>query len=193
VVIRDVIKLFHPAIPYLTEELWANVVGDGFVAGANWPEVPPYEGPEAMEDLQALISGVRRFRAEQGISPRQDLVLRVHGGGGLEPWSARLLGDLGAVTVESIASPPTGGHTRIVAGRYQGFIPLEGVIDTDAERERLTKRRDAAQEDLDRVEKKLGNGSFVDRAPAEIVEKERGKQRELSDLVKKIQAQLDLL
>jgi valyl-tRNA synthetase len=193
VVIRDVIKLFHPAIPYLTEELWMNVVGDGFVAGANWPEVPSFAGPDEMEDVQALISGVRRFRAEQGISPRQDLVLRVHGGDGLEAWSARLLSDLGAVTVESISDPPSDGHTRIVAGRYQGFIPLEGVIDTDAERERLMKRRDAAQQDLDRVEKKLGNASFVDRAPAEIVEKERGKQQELSDLVAKIQAQLDLL
>ncbi len=193
VVIRDVIKLFHPAIPYLTEELWMNVVGDGFVAGANWPEIPAYEGPEAMGDVQDLIAGVRRFRAEQGISPRQELALRVQGGGGLEPWSARLLGDLAAVTVESIEHPPTDGHTRIVAGRYQGFIPLEGVIDTDAERDRLTKRRDAAQEDLDRVEKKLGNPAFVDKAPAEVVEKERGKQRELTDLVGKIQAQLDLL
>ena len=146
-----------------------------------------------MGDVQDLIAGVRRFRAEQGISPRQELALRVQGGGGLEPWSARLLGDLAAVTVESIEHPPTDGHTRIVAGRYQGFIPLEGVIDTDAERDRLAKRRDAAQEDLDRVEKKLGNPAFVDKAPAEVVEKERGKQRELTDLVGKIQAQLDLL
>ncbi len=193
VVIRDVIKLFHPAIPFLTEELWMNVVGDGFVAGANWPEVPEYRGPDEMEDLQELISGVRRFRAEQGISPRTDLVLRVHGGEGVPHWASRLLTDLAAVTVEAIASPPTEGHTRIVAGRFQGFIPLEGVIDTDAERERLSKRIAAAQQDLDRVEKKLGNSSFIDKAPAEIVEKERGKQRELSDVIAKVQAQLDLL
>jgi valyl-tRNA synthetase len=193
VVIRDVIKLFHPAIPYLTEELWMNVVDDGFVAGANWPLVPDYEGPEEMEDLQALISGVRRFRAEQGISPRTELTLRVHGVEGLPDWSSRLLTDLVAVTPEAIAEPPTDGHTRIVAGRFQGFIPLEGVIDTGAERDRLSKRIAAAQKDLDRVEKKLGNPSFIDKAPDEIVEKERGKQQELTDLIEKVQAQLDLL
>jgi valyl-tRNA synthetase len=193
VVIRDVIKLFHPAIPYLTEELWMNVVGDGFVAGADWPDVPAYTGPNEMEDLQGLISGVRRFRAEQGISPRTDLVLRVHGGDGLPTWASRLLADLAAVTPEAITEAPTGGHTRIVAGRFQGFIPLDGVIDTDAERERLSKRIGAAQQDLERVEKKLGNPSFMDKAPGEIVEKERGKQRELTDLIEKVQAQLDLL
>jgi valyl-tRNA synthetase len=97
------------------------------------------------------------------------------------------------VTVEAIASPPSDGHTRIVAGRFQGFIPLDGLIDTDAERDRLSKRLAVARQDLDRVEKKLGNPSFIDKAPAEIVEKERGKQHELSDLIAKIQAQLDLL
>ena len=51
----------------------------------------------------------------------------------------------------------------------------------------------SAQNDLDRVEKKLGNSSFMEKAPGEIIEKERGKQRELSDLIAKIQAQLDLL
>ncbi len=193
VVIRDVIKLFHPAIPYLTEELWMNVVGDGFVAGANWPDVPEYEGPEEMEDLQELITGVRRFRAEQGISPRTGLTLRVHGGDGLPAWASRLLTDLASVGVEAIETPPSDGHTRIVAGRFQGFIPLDGLIDTDAERDRLSKRIAAARQDLDRVEKKLGNPSFIDKAPDEIVEKERGKQRELSDLIAKIQAQLDLL
>jgi valyl-tRNA synthetase len=193
VVIRDVIKLFHPAIPYLTEELWMNVVGDGFVAGANWPDVPEYAGPDEMDDIQELISGVRRFRAEQGISPRTGLTLRVHGGDGLPAWASRLLMDLASVTVEAIETPPSDGHTRIVAGRFQGFIPLDGLIDTDAERDRLSKRIAAARQDLDRVEKKLGNPSFIDKAPAEIVEKERGKQRELSDLIAKIQTQLDLL
>ena len=193
VVIRDVIKLFHPAIPYLTEELWMNVVDDGFVAGANWPDVPRYEGPEEMEHVQELIAGVRRFRAEQGISPRTELTLRVHGRDGLPAWASRLLVDLASVTVEAIPTPPSEGHTRIVAGQFQGFIPLDGLIDTDAERDRLLKRIAAAQKDLDRVEKKLGNPSFIDKAPAEIVEKERGKQRELSDLIAKLQAQLDLL
>ena len=111
----------------------------------------------------------------------------------MAPWAERLMSDLVGVTVEQVAAAPSEGHTRIVAGRYQGFIPLEGVIDTDAERQRLVKRRDAAQTDLDKVEKKLHNSAFIARAPAAIIEKERGKQRELADVVSKIEAQLDLL
>ena len=170
-----------------------HVVGEGFVAGANWPDVPQQAAPESMGDVQELISGVRRFRAEQGISPRQDMTLLVHGGGGLDGWSERLIGGLAGVTIESVSEAPSDGHTRIVAGRYQGFIPLAGVIDTDAERQRLLKRRDSAQADLDKVEKKLNNAAFMDKAPEAIVAKERGKQKELADVVSKIQAQLDLL
>ncbi len=195
VVIRDVIKLFHPAIPYLTEELWMNVVGDGFVAGADWPQVPAFDGPVEMSDIQDLISGVRRFRAEQGISPRQALTLKVESpaGSSLPKWAERLLVDLAACEVEIASESPEEGHTRIVAGRYQGFIPLDGLIDVDAERERLSKRMADAQADLDKVERKLGNEAFMSKAPEEIVEKERGKQAELSDLIAKLQSQLDLL
>lgn len=194
VVIRDVIKLFHPAIPYLTEELWSNVVGEGFVAGADWPEVPEFAAPEGMGMVQELISGVRRFRAEQGISPRQELTLKVYSDGDALPqWSERLLTDLVAVQLEGLDVAPSDGHTRIVAGGLQGFIPLDGLIDVDAERARLSKRIADSQTDLDRVESKLGNTKFIDRAPENVVAKERGKQAELSDLINKLQTQLDLL
>ena len=194
VVIRDVIKLFHPAIPYLTEELWMNVVGEGFVAGSDWPDVPDYPAPDGMADTQELISGVRRFRTEQGISPRQPLVLKVHSDdGGLSGWSERLIRSLATVSVESAENQPSDGHTRIVAGRFQGFIPLDGLIDVDAERSRIGKRIADAKADLGKVEAKLNNASFIDRAPEPVVAKERAKQAELSDLLAKLQAQLDLL
>ncbi|NNL71148.1 MAG: valine--tRNA ligase, partial [Acidimicrobiia bacterium] len=63
VVLRDLLKAFHPAIPYLTEELWKEVVGDGLLAGSTWPEPPPVAGPASMGVFQELVSGIRRFRA----------------------------------------------------------------------------------------------------------------------------------
>jgi valyl-tRNA synthetase len=190
VVMRDLLKLFHPAIPYLTEELWSHLVGDGLLAGADWPEVPAYDAPAVMADLQELVSAVRRFRAEQGLPPKQELTLLVlDPAGEAEEWAAALMADLAAVTVERTSEPHSEGHTRIVAGSLQGFIPLEGVIDLDAERARLDKAIAEAEADLATVERKLANESFLERAPADIVEKERGKQAEFTALLTKLRAQ----
>ncbi len=190
VVIRDLLKLFHPAIPYLTEELWAEVVGEGLLAGADWPEVPVYQAPAVMDDLQDLISGVRRFRAEQGLSPRKEIPLRLFDPeGSVVGWAEAVLSDLARVSIETVAVEPEQGHTRLLAGKLHGFIPLEGVIDIDAEIARLDKAIGEAVSDLKRVEGKLSNPQFLEKAPDAVVAKERAKQTELGDLVETLKAQ----
>jgi valyl-tRNA synthetase len=190
VVMRDLLKLFHPAIPYVTEELWSHLVGDGFLAGSTWPEVPRFEGPAVMADVQEMIAGVRRFRADQGLSPRRGLALALlHSGDGLEAWALEMIGTLASATVEVVPTEPTTGHTRVVAGGLQGFIPLDGLIDLDAERARLDKGIGQAESDLSRSETKLSNPQFVDRAPAEVVDRERERRREISELLDTLRAQ----
>ncbi|MDH4308785.1 MAG: valine--tRNA ligase [Acidimicrobiia bacterium] len=194
VVMRDILKLFHPAIPYLTEELWSHVVGAGLLAGADWPEVPDYDAPPVMDDLQGLIAGVRRFRAEQGLPPRRELALVVFDPSGtMEGWAEELLADLASVAVSRSDVELDQGHTRVVSGRLQGFIPLEGIIDLDAERARLDKAIEEAEADLARADSKLHNQSFVDRAPAEVVEKERRKRTEAAELLATLRAQREAL
>jgi valyl-tRNA synthetase len=194
VVMRDLLKLFHPAIPYLTEELWAEMVGAGLLAGADWPEVPTYTAPEIMSDLQELIAGVRRFRAEQGLGPRRGIQLALlDPAHRLEAWAEAFLEDLSAVTIRRIDAEPASGHTRVVAGSLQGFIPLEGIVDLEAERARLDKAMAEVRADLGRTEGKLGNPSFVERAPADVVDKERRKQSELSELLATLEAQRAML
>ncbi len=190
VVLRDLLKLFHPAIPYLTEELWSHVVGEGLLAGADWPDVPTYEGPGVMADLQELVAGVRRFRADQGLSPRQSIDLALFDEGGrVEPWAEQMLSSLAVVAVERVDAEREHGHTRVVAGTLQGFIPLDGLIDVDAERARLDKSIADAEADEQRAEAKLGNPSFVDRAPPQVVEKERRKLSEARELLATLRAQ----
>jgi valyl-tRNA synthetase len=194
VVIRDLLKLFHPAIPYLTEELWAEVVGEGLLAGADWPEVPAYRAPDVMADLQGLIAGIRRFRAEQGLGPKREIrISLLDSEERLEPWSEVLLADLAGVSVGRIEAEPATGHTRVVAGRLQGFIPLEGIVDLDAERARLDKAIAEARSDLGRTEAKLANPSFVERAPAEVVDKEQRKRAEIAELLDTLVAQRAML
>jgi len=194
VVARDLLKLFHPAIPYVTEELWSHLVGDGLLAGAAWPAVPAYDAPDVMGELQELVAGVRRFRAEQGLSPRARLGLVLADPGGLVAgWGERLVSDLAAVDVTRADVEPAGGHTRIVAGRLHGFIPLAGVVDLDAERARLDKAIAEAEGDLARAEGKLATPSFVERAPAEVVEKERRKAAEAAELLGALRGQRSAL
>jgi valyl-tRNA synthetase len=191
VVLRDLLKLFHPAMPYLTEELWQHVVGEGLLAGADWPVVPEVAGPAGMNEIQELISGVRRFRADQGISPRKKLELKVIPA--VEDWAAKVITELATVELATVDVVPESGHTRIVTRGRQGFIALEGVIDLDAERARIDKAIGAAEADLAKVVAKLGNTGFVDKAPEEIVAKERSKQAEFESLLEKLRSQRDAL
>ncbi len=194
VVLRDLLKLFHPAIPFLTEELWSELVGEGLLAGSSWPEVPAVTGPPSMAVFQELVTGVRQFRSSHQLSPRQalDLVL-VDPGGVAEPWWDAQLQSLAAVTASAGDVPTGDGFTRVVAGSVQGFLSLEGVIDLEAEQARLQKALAAAEADLAQAEKKLANPSFRDKAPDDVVAKEETKAAEARATVEKLRAQLDAL
>ena len=191
VVLRDVIKLFHPAIPFLTEELWSHLVGEGILAGADWPEVPEYTTPVGLDTLQELVSGVRRFRASHGLSPKQRLDLQILDPEGvMEGWWADQADSLAAVTLTTTTQTHGSGYTRLVAGPVQAFVPLEGLIDLDAERARIKKAMSVHQSDLEGFERKLANPNFRDRAPADIVAKEEAKALEARQHIDKLLAQL---
>jgi valyl-tRNA synthetase len=192
VVIRDLLKYFHPIVPFVTEELWSQLVGEGMVISSRWPEPPALESPGAMTTLQELVTRIRRFRAEHDIAPRHPLVVTVDDPAGvIEPWWFDMTEFLASATLEVTGVPEdVSGVARIVAGSVQAFIPFAGLIDVDAECARLTKRLDEARADLDRSEKKLANPQFRDKAPEAVVAKEQGKADEAASLVDKIQAQL---
>jgi valyl-tRNA synthetase len=196
VLMRDVLKLFHPAIPFITEELWSELkADDGLLAGSHWPTVPSYETPQGIDTLQELVTGIRRFRAEHGLAPRTPLTMLVsdadHLRGG---WWEEQLRTLAFVEARFGAPPDDlAGHTRIVAGSTEGFIPLAGLIDIDAERARLERSIETARHELSAAEAKLANGAFRTKAPAAIVEKEEGKAVALRQRLDKLLAQLDEL
>jgi valyl-tRNA synthetase len=106
-------------------------------------------------------------------------------------WWDRQFDALAAVTPVPAEGEPTGrAFTRVVAGDVQGFISLEGIVDVDVERDRLRKAADDAASTLDRIEKKLANKNFVERAPADVVGKERAKAEELGARVSRLRSQL---
>ncbi len=194
IVLRDLLKLFHPAIPYLTEELWKETVGDGLLAGSTWPDPPTISPPRSIEVFQELVVGIRRFRSSHQLSPRRPLqLLIVDPGSVAEPWWERQLQSLVATTTEFGSAPESDGYTRVVAGSVQGFLPLDGVVDLDAEKARLRRALEAAEQDFLLADRKLSNPSFRDRAPANIVAKEEQKRAEAEATVAKLRAQVDEL
>jgi valyl-tRNA synthetase len=195
VVMRDLLKLLHPAVPFLTEELWSELSGRSLLAGARWPEPPAYRAPEEMETFQELVTGIRRFRAEHGLAPAEPLTVQiVDPEETAAPWWPEQLRGLADADFEFRKDPPAGsGFTRVVAGSVQGFIGLAGLVDLEAERERLARLIAECETELSRSQAKLANPDFVSRAPAEVVEKERGKVEELEERRAKLTAQLDEL
>jgi valyl-tRNA synthetase len=191
VVLRDLLKLFHPAIPFLTEELWKELVSDGLLAGAAWPDPPAGEAPPTMGVFQELVGGIRRFRSSHQLSPRRHLEIRLADPEGVaEAWWPRQLASLVAVTAEPGEPDTTDGFTRVVAGPVQAFLPLEGVVDLEAERVRLERALAAAEEDFTVADKKLSNPSFLERAPADIVGLQEQKRTEAAATIEKLRSQL---
>ena len=196
VLMRDLLKLFHPVIPFITEELWNELkLGDGLLAGSSWPVVPPYQAPEGVEMLQELVTGIRRFRAEHNLPPRTPLSVTVSDAEGFRGgWWEEQLRSL-AWCETRFEAPPSdlAGYARLVAGTVQGFIPLAGLIDVDAERIRLKRSIDKVRQDLSVVETKLSNDDFRAKAPAAVVEKEATKRDDLLRRLDKLLTQLEEL
>ncbi len=195
VVIRDLLALFHPVVPYVTEELWSELVGDGLVAAASWPQPPAREGATGMEELQALIVWVRRFRAEHGLSPKTEIAMLIDDQGGIAaPWWREQLAAMANVSALYEDPPtPVAGHTRFAAGPIQAFVPLAGLVDVEAERPRLEKAIKEAEDMLQRSTAKLDNPNFSQRAPEDVVAGERRKVEQFSAKLEKLRAQLDEL
>jgi len=194
VVMRDLLKLFHPATPYVTEQLWSEVVGEGLVAGSTWPAPPVVESPTNVAVLQDLIGRVRNFRSQHGVSPKQPITAQLVDPDRLvEAWWNKHLDSLANLSLEPVDAHDGVGHTRIVAGSARAFIPLADFVDIAAEKERITKQLTQVEADLTKSEAKLANPSFRERAPSEIVAKEEGKVAELQARAEQLRAQAEEL
>jgi valyl-tRNA synthetase len=193
VVLRDLLKLFHPAIPFVTEELWSHL-GDGesLLITAPWPSVPTYGAPEGMNSLQEIVTGIRQFRSQHQIGRKVDMPLTVVSDRTLPQWWFDQVAALtGATPLPGARPDPVTGYTRVSGGPGVGaFISLDGLVDVDAERPRIEKAIGELEASLARSQAKLDNESFTQRAPADVVEAERARVGEISVELDKQRTQL---
>ena len=193
VVLRDLLKLLHPVMPFVTEELWSELVGEGLLLTASWPEVPDYAFHDGVVALQDLIVEIRRFRAEHNLGAKRLEVMLDDPSGIAAAWWDEHLGAIGKVDVTRGRPQDTDGKGHFGVAGVDAYVDLAGVIDPEAECPRLQKALSEAEQLLAGTQAKLANENFVSRAPAAVVDKERSKAAEFEATIERLQAHIEQL
>jgi len=179
-VFQSLARLFHPVMPFLSEEIWQQLPHtEGSIVTAAYPKVSDFPtDPEALSQvatIQGIITAIRRIRADMEISPKVPVKLRTDDMGVLEAHSDALR-DLAGVHGLEQGGRTGPASTFVVEGRTY-FVPLEGVVDLEAERARLNKVIAKIDKDMKFLSGKLGNKGFTERAPADVVDEIRVKHQ----------------
>ena len=207
-VLESLLRLLHPLMPFITEEIWQQVAPRADIKGDTimlqpFPEVDASaDDSDAVSDIEwvrQFILGVRQIRGEMDISPGKHLpVLLQHASASDRKRSethASLLRGVGrveSVTVLGANEEPPAAATALL-GELRLLVPMKGVIDVDAERARLEKQLDKVNVDLARTNGKLGNEKFVNNAPADVVTKEKQRAADFEKTITQLNEQLEKL
>jgi valyl-tRNA synthetase len=199
-VLDQILKLLHPFMPFITEELWRELAEHGparksLLIEAEWPILTGLEDEQAdreVERIIELVSEVRSLRSELNIAPGLALpLLVVAPDEELAGWMERHEEEVRRLarleSFEPAADVPHGAAQGVI-GEMTIALPLAGVIDVEAESERLAREIDKSRADIDRIRAKLDNENFISRAPAEVVEEQRRRKSEAEEVLKRLQA-----
>jgi valyl-tRNA synthetase len=204
-VLETVLRLAHPIMPYITEEIWqklkslAGVEGDSIMLQP-YPIADDGKIDETAETdlnwVRGIIDGVRNIRGEMNISPGKPIPVLLKQGDAADQQRLNTnsqflikLAKLESITwlEEGLEAPLSA--TALVGG-LEVLVPMAGLIDKDAELGRLNKELGKLQGEIKRLGGKLGNAKFVDKAPAEVIEKERAKLKDAETAASTLQQQV---
>jgi valyl-tRNA synthetase len=198
-VLDTLLRLLHPVIPFITEALWQALTGEESLVIAEWPTKlgngVDSVATQRITDMQKLVTEVRRFRSDQGLADRQKVPARLTG-----VADSDLSGQVGAVTsLAWLTAPgpdfrPSASLEVRLGSKMNRTVVVEldtsSTIDVAAERRRLEKDLAAAQKELASAAAKLANADFLAKAPENIVDKIRDRQRVAQEESDRINARL---
>jgi len=205
-VLERTLRLLHPIIPFITEEIWQKLPGrqGDSIMVAPWPEPEPeWDDPEAEADfgsLMDILGGVRNIRGELNIPPGKKVQALIHVEDAhqesLIQNEAEWIQRLGKILPDweigpKVERPKTAAAA--VSGNVQVFVPLDGLIDADEEIRRLEKQINDIGKSVATLEKKLTNPRFIERAPEEVVQKDRNRIEKERSRAEKLQENLSKL
>ncbi len=202
-VLEHTLKLLHPFMPFITEEIWQALPHEGeSIMVSPWPSVTWEIDRDAILSMTYVMDttrAIRNLRAELAIPPSRKVRAIVHSAaratGALKALAAYMqrLANLETIELRPEGSPkPPKALTSVVPG-VEVFLPFEGLIDVDKERGRLAKGLGDVETELERVEKRLADQGFVKRAPEEVVQKEQGRRAELFERAAKLRQRIEEL
>jgi valyl-tRNA synthetase len=199
-VLDQMLRLLHPVMPFVTDELWTALTGQDSLMMAAWPTFAREDKAAEAEiaSLMRLVTEVRRFRSDQGLRPGQRVPARL---AGIEatPLAAHeaeirsLLRLTNPTDPTDAAGPDKAGFTvsaSLVAEDVTVEIDLAGTVDVAAERARMEKDLAAARKEAAQMAAKLGNSGFTDQAPAGVVAKARQRQADAEADIARLEARL---
>ncbi len=203
-VLEQILRLAHPLIPFITEEIWQRVAPLTGIE-AETIMLQPYPEADAslvnqaaideMQWVMDFILGIRRIRGEMNIAPGKPLKVLLKNGSEKDrqflEGSQQYLLKLGRLeSIEWLADNSQEPESAIaLVGKMRVLIPMAGLIDKEAELARLYKEIQKIQKELPRIQGKLNNPKFIDKAPAEVIEKEKEKQTRLQNNLNELQEQ----
>ncbi|MBE7021796.1 MAG: valine--tRNA ligase [Ruminococcaceae bacterium] len=194
-VLSGALELLHPFMPFITEEIWQKLphVGESIVI-ADWPKFNealdfPAEAAD-MEAIMAALKAVRNQRSEMNIPPSKKATVyiktekpEVFSQG--TSFFEKLASAQEAIIADGSFVPPANAVSCVVDGA-QIFMPLDDLVDKEKEMARLAKEKENLLAEIKRVEGKLSNPGFVNKAPAQVVEEERKKETKYREMLEKV-------
>ncbi len=199
-ILDQAVKLLHPFMPFITEELWANAPRDNMLALASWPSLDGLSFPDAEAEIGfvvELISEIRSVRSEMNVPAGAQVPLVLVGAdpaarSRAEAWTD-VLKRLARLSDISFATEAPAQAAQMIARGTLAALPLEGIIDFTAEKIRLAKEIEKLHGEAKKIEAKLGNADFVARAPEEVVDENRERLAEAQSRAEKLRAALQRL
>lgn len=200
---EQLMKLLHPFMPFISEEIWQHIQErskDEALLVSQWPQV---DGTKLNEGdiklfgtLQEMVSSLRNIRAEVNVSPKEELDVLINT---KEEATAKSilehrailekLESIKTLTVSTDIEKPNVYSSSIVGGN-EVYVPLEGLVDFEKERERIQKEIDRLEGFLKGINGKLNNAGFVNNAPDSVVDKEKKKKADTEDSLAKLREQI---
>ena len=204
-VLDTVLRLLHPYMPFVTEELWGYLPGQRQpLIISPWPEFQPQfvdeEIEKKMELFMEAVRAIRNARTEHQVEPGKRIQAIIAAGEKEEFFNALKkelaflahLDEEKLVIERTIYPKPTGAVT-LTAGTVEIYLPLAGMVDLEAEKKRLLKEKAKVEEEIARAEALLANEEFLQKAPKEVVEKHRARLEEAKAEKEKIEEILKVL
>jgi valyl-tRNA synthetase len=195
-VLDGILRLLHPFMPFVTEELWQALPHDGeCLATVAWPKAKKAwfdaESEREVSFLQEVVVAVRNLRAENNLPPGKKVPVTIRGTDAQLDLVQRLEAPIQALArLESIELSRDGQRPAVAASAVvhgaEIFLPLEGLKDLDEERVRLASQAAKLLDDLEGVRRKLRNQDFLTKARADVVEKERQRLVQLEETLEKL-------